>query len=120
MPKFYNKTRGPLSFSSRDGSPLFVGPKSFIEIEAGDVTSDVLSAKSSGDLVQIPDEEVHLVPETKTELEKEHSSEIASPPVFANKPVGFVAKESEIKETTEVSNAKFEIKKPVDSRRSRE
>lgn len=114
MPKFYNKTRGPLSFSSRDGSPLFVGPKSFIEIEAGDVTSDVLSAKSSGDLVQIPDEEVHLVPEIKTEPEKEHSSEpLLPPPTFANKTAGLVAKESEIKETTE-------IKKPVDSRRSRE
>lgn len=120
MPKFYNKTRGPLSFSSRDGSPLFVGPKSFIDVETGDLTSEVLAAQASGDLVRVQEDPLPLEDVDGKEGALGASVELPAPvplPV-PSKPLVAFAKEVDPKESVSETDSKDASKKPVESRRA--
>lgn len=53
MARFYNKTRGFITISKRDGTPVPVGPKRWVDVDPVDESAvSLLAAVRRGDLVR--------------------------------------------------------------------
>lgn len=53
MARFFNKTRGYITVSKRDGTPMPVGPKRWVEVDPSDESSvSLMAAVRRGDLIR--------------------------------------------------------------------
>lgn len=75
MARFFNKTRGYITVSKRDGTPMPVGPKRWVDVDPSDESSvSLMAAVRRGDLIR------ELVP-SEPPVAPAPSEELSDPPV---------------------------------------
>lgn len=78
MARFFNKTRGYITVSKRDGTPMPVGPKRWVDVDPSDESSvSLMAAVRRGDLIR------ELVPTEPSPVELAPSEELSSKPADA-------------------------------------